>query len=174
MTVQEIQEATKNDETLQYLAEIIRKQTWNSIKDIRTSAENVNELKLFAKVKDELTVNEQLGIILRGTRIIMPFSLRQSVINLAHEGHQGLAKTKQLIREKLWFPKIDKEVEELIRTCIPCQASGTGNHPSPLIMNELPPKPLAMAHITCGFLWPIPNRGIHFSCHRCVFTISRS
>ena len=129
MTVKEIQDATKNDETLQHLAEIIRKQTWNSINDIQTSAENLNELKLFAKVRDELTVDEQLGIILRGTRIIMPYSLRQRAIKLAHEGHQGLAKRKQLIREKLWFPRIDKNVEELIRSCIPCQANCTASHP---------------------------------------------
>ena len=58
MTVKEIQDATKNDETLQHLAEIIRKQTWNSMNDIQTSAQNLNELKLFAKVGDELTVNE--------------------------------------------------------------------------------------------------------------------
>ena len=44
MTVKEIQDATKNDETLQHLVEIIRKQTWNSINDIQTSAENLNEL----------------------------------------------------------------------------------------------------------------------------------
>ena len=45
MTVKEIQDATKNGETrLQHLAEIIRKQTWNSINDIQTSAENLNEL----------------------------------------------------------------------------------------------------------------------------------
>ena len=75
MTVKEIQDATKIDETLQHLAEIICKQTWNSINDIQTSAENLNELKLFAKVRDKLTVNEQLGIILRGTRIIVPYSL---------------------------------------------------------------------------------------------------
>ena len=36
MMVKEIQDATKNDETLQRLAEIIRKQTWNSINDIQT------------------------------------------------------------------------------------------------------------------------------------------
>ena len=77
MTVKEIQDATKNDEALQHLPEIIRKQAWDSINDIQTSAENLNELKLFAKVRNELTVNEQLGIILRGARIIMPYSLRQ-------------------------------------------------------------------------------------------------
>ena len=80
MRVKEVQDATKNDETLQHLAEIILMQTWNSINDIQTSAENLNKLKLFAKVRDELTVNEQLRIILRLTRIIMPYYLRQRAI----------------------------------------------------------------------------------------------
>ncbi|CAB4028603.1 PREDICTED: uncharacterized protein K02A2.6-like, partial [Paramuricea clavata] len=106
-------------------------------------------------VRDELTINEQLGIILRGTRIIMPCSLRERAIRLAHEGHQGLAKTKQLIRKKIWFPRIDKDVETLIRGCIPCQANGTANHPAPLKMTELPPKPWHTVHV--DFCGPFPT-----------------
>ncbi|CAB4038802.1 Transposon Ty3-I Gag-Pol poly [Paramuricea clavata] len=155
MTIQEIQEATKHDKTLQLLTEIIRKQAWGSIKDLPTTGEDVSELNLFAKVRDELTINEQLGIILRGTRIIMPCSLREKAIRLAHEGHQGLAKTKQLIREKIWFPRIDKDVETLIRGCIPCQANGTANHPAPLKMTELPPKPWHTVHV--DFCGPFPT-----------------
>ena len=111
----------------------------------------MNELKLFAKVRAELTVNEQLGIILRGTHIIMPYSLCRRAIKLAHEDHQGLAKMKQLIREKLWFPRIDKNVEELIRSCIPCQANCTAAHPVLLKMNQLPPKLWHTVHVYfCG------------------------
>ena len=51
------------------------------------------ELKLFSHVKDELTVNEDLSIILRGSHIMMSSSLRQQAISIAHEGHQGLVKT---------------------------------------------------------------------------------
>jgi hypothetical protein len=128
-----------------------------------TTGEDVSELKLFAKVRDELTINEQLGIILRGTRIIMPCSLRERAIRLAHEGHQGLAKTKQLIREKIWFPRIDKEVETLIRGCIPCQANGTANHPAQLKMTELHPKAWH-AHGPCRFLWTISIEIIDREC----------
>ena len=34
----------------------------------------------------------------------------------------GIVKTKALLREKVWFPGIDKEVERNISNCIPCQA----------------------------------------------------
>ena len=62
-------------------------------------------------------------------------------MELAHEGHQGLVKTKQLIREKVWFPGIDKEVKQVIDYCTPCQANTSSLCPSPLQMSELPPVP---------------------------------
>ena len=56
------------------------------------------------------------GIVLRGcNRIIIPTSLRSKAIDLAHIGHQGIMKTK-LLREKVWFPGIDKMAEEKINT----------------------------------------------------------
>ncbi len=82
MTIQAIQEATKSDKTLQRLIEIIHTQAWSSINETATTGEDIGKLKLLPKVRDELTVNEQLGIILRGTRIIMPSSLRLRAINL--------------------------------------------------------------------------------------------
>ena len=33
---------------------------------------------------------------------------------LAHLGHQGIVKTKQLIRDKVWFPGIDKLTEDKV------------------------------------------------------------
>ena len=87
---------------------------------------------MFNGVKDELTVSSDSNIILRGTRIVIPASLRHRAISLAHEGHQGLVKTKKLLRQKVWFPRIDEEVKILIDGCIPCQANGPENRPDPL------------------------------------------
>ena len=41
------------------------------------------------------------SIVLRGHRIIVPSALREQVIHLAHEGHQGIVKTKQQLRSKV-------------------------------------------------------------------------
>ena len=64
-------------------------------------------------------IHSILNIILRGTRIVIPSGLRKRAMELAHEGHQGLVKTKQLIRETVWFPGIDKEVKQMIDYCTP-------------------------------------------------------
>ena len=57
-----------------------------------------------------------------GNRITIQTSLISKAIDLAHIGHQAIVKTKCLLREKVWFPGIDKVAEETIHNCLPCQA----------------------------------------------------
>ena len=52
------------------------------------------------------------GIVLRGHRILLPKTLRSRVIDLAHAGHQGMVKTKRLIRSRVWFEGIDNAVSD--------------------------------------------------------------
>ena len=101
MTLQEIQLETSVDDTMQMVIQAIETNNW--------SDPSTTEYK---KVSDELSVHK--GIILRGHRIVMPTSLRRRTIHLAHIGHQGIIKTKRLLRSKVWFPNIDKMVEETI------------------------------------------------------------
>ena len=77
-------------------------------------------------------------MILRDHRLIIPDSLRKKVTEIAHAFHQGIVKTKQLIREKVWFPGIDKKVE----SCIPCLACvPSPAQREPLSMTTLPSGP---------------------------------
>ena len=72
------------------------------------------------KVKHELTLSTIHDIILKGTRIVMPNTLQQSVIDLAHEGHQCIVKTKTLLREKVWFHRMNNIVENKTTFCGAC------------------------------------------------------
>lgn len=49
-------------------------------------------MKLFTKLKHELTLKEKSNVILHTTRLVMPSFLRKKSIEIAHEGHQGLVK----------------------------------------------------------------------------------
>ena len=53
----------------------------------------------FICVKNELCVLGKL--VLRGTRILIPQSLRKQVLHLAHEGHQGIVKMKGRLNQSL-------------------------------------------------------------------------
>ena len=103
-------------------------------------------MKLFAKISEELTVNGSKNIILCGSCLNASQSLRSRVLSKAHEGQQGLVKIKQLIREKIWFPGINKDVKNMVDNCLPCQTVGNTNKPVPLRMNELPPVPWHTLH----------------------------
>jgi hypothetical protein len=39
--------------------------------------------------------------------LVIPRKLRQRILQLAHESHQGVLKTKQLLREKVWWSRMD-------------------------------------------------------------------
>ena len=95
-------------------------------------------VKPFRKIREEITVAfpHKTNILRRGARLIIPAGLH--VIKLAHEEHQGLAKTKALLREYLWLPDIDKLVKEEVGTCIGCQATGQRNPQEPLQLTPLP------------------------------------
>ena len=77
---------------------------------------------VYKAVQEELWVIGQ--VVLRGGRIVMPESLWKQTIVLAHEGHQGMIGTKARLREKVWWPGMDKQVEEVVRACHPCQLVG--------------------------------------------------
>ena len=57
------------------------------------------------------------GLVVRGPRIVVPRTLQNKVVNLAHEGHQGITKTKEYLRTRVWFPGLDKMVEAHIQHC---------------------------------------------------------
>ncbi len=143
MTIKEIKDATNTDRTLQAVRAAIRTNHWD-----------VDLARPFKNVKDELTVNSD-NIVLRGTRIVIPSALQQRAVDLAHDAHQGLVKTKSLLREKVWFPGIDKITKDTVEKCIPCQATGKANPPEPINMTSMPEAPWDMVHI--DFFGPVPT-----------------
>lgn len=77
-------------------------------------AKTVEIYKIF---ETELTFHD--GILLRGTRIVIPCKLREQVLDSAHEGHPGIAAMKMRLRIKVWWPKMDNE-EKRVRACKGC------------------------------------------------------
>ena len=156
ITLESIREATKSDKLCQEVIKLIQNRNWYTI-DKRTDINEQlkNELKLFRKFNEELTLTNDRHIILKGTRIILPKVLQQVAINLAHVGHQGIQKTKQLLRLKVYFPNMDKLVEQKISNCLACQAVGKQNKTTPLINTEIPEN--VWDTVNVDYLGPLPN-----------------
>jgi len=112
MTFEEIKAETAKDKTLQKVAELVRSGQWHTADET---------LKPFINV-DELTANDS-NLNLRRNRIVMPDALQSKVLTLAYEGHQGIVRTKALLREKVWFPNIYSKGESMVKKCLACQAT---------------------------------------------------
>lgn len=94
-------------------------------------------------------------VLLRVDRIIVPQSLRERVLELAHEGHPGVRIMKGHLRACVWWPKIDKNVEDFVRNCRGCSLVAAPNPPEPMLRKELPSKP--WEQIAIDFLGPLPE-----------------
>lgn len=101
LTAREVEQASASDPELCSVRHYIRGGNWSKCK-----------MPQYLCVKAELCVLGQL--VLRGSRIVIPASLRDRVHSLAHEGHQGIVKMKNRLRTKVWWPKIDSDAEKCV------------------------------------------------------------
>ncbi|XP_049874146.1 uncharacterized protein K02A2.6-like isoform X1 [Pectinophora gossypiella] len=110
----------------------------------------VNHYKLF---KHELWVHDD--VLLRGNKIVIPVELRKQVLASAHEGHPGIVAMKGRLRTKVWWPKIDKDAENMVKSCKSCILVSGPNPPVPMKRRELPSQP--WVDIAVDFLGPLPS-----------------
>ena len=80
-------------------------------------------------------------LVLRGDRIVIPQTIRKIVLEIAHEGHQGIVKTKSRLRTKVWWPKMDADAEKICKSCQACQLVGQYLAPEPMQGKEPPMGP---------------------------------
>jgi transposase InsO family protein len=141
LSFNEIRQASITDSYTKMLATAINTDTWPV------------ELRKYELIKTELCVYDD--VILRGHRLYIPGKMRQRILKLAHEGHQGIVKTKQRLRSKVWWFTMDKDVEEFCKHCHGCQIVAPFEHPEPLQPTALPTG--AWKDIAIDYLGPFNN-----------------
>ncbi|XP_055623840.1 uncharacterized protein K02A2.6-like [Toxorhynchites rutilus septentrionalis] len=94
-------------------------------------------------------------VLLRVDRIVIPQSLRQRVLQIAHEGHPGIRIMKSHLRTNSWWPKMDQDVERYVKACRGCVLVSAPNQPEPMIRKTLPSRP--WEQIAIDFLGPLPD-----------------
>ncbi|XP_014671627.1 PREDICTED: uncharacterized protein K02A2.6-like [Priapulus caudatus] len=73
----------------------------------------------FRKLADSLSTAH--GCLLYGSRVVIPESLHQQVLQLQHLGHFGIQRMKQLARTAVYWPRIDTDIAELCHNCTAAQ-----------------------------------------------------
>ena len=135
MTLKEVELATSQDRVLQAVMACIMSGRWHQ----PPSNVSLAELSRYENVKNELTCTDT--VLLKSNRIVVPATLQNRTVEIAHEGHLGIVKTKALMRQKVWFPSMDKLVEAKVKSCLACQIATPVTSREPLQMSRLPDQP---------------------------------
>ncbi|KII72610.1 Transposon Tf2-11 polyprotein [Thelohanellus kitauei] len=75
----------------------------------------------FYKNRNSISVEDGLLVLNLGfPRILIPKSMQKEVLKVLHTAHWGVVKTKQLARRYCVWRVIEKDIESMIRSCVPC------------------------------------------------------
>ena len=92
-TLCEIESATAKDPMLQAVKSAVESGCWHKA----PSDVSLSELSRYEQVKEQLTCSDT--VLLKSDRLVVPAMLQERVVDIAHEGHLGIVKTKALLRE---------------------------------------------------------------------------
>ena len=99
----------------------------------------------YFRKKSELTTEG--GCVLWGSRVVIPSRDRQSLLDELHSGHVGSSRMKELARSYLWWPNIDRDLEELVKHCLTCLESRKSPPKAELHPWEWPSHPWHRIHV---------------------------
>ena len=124
---------------------------------IRTgwSTSNVDPLmQPYWNRRHELT-SEQ-GCILWGIRVIVPHKFQHQVLEELHQSHSGIVRMKAVARSYIWWPGLDRDLENLVRSCTKCQSGQSMPPVAPLHPWLWPSQPWQRIHI--DYAGPVDGR----------------
>ena len=111
-SLQQLHEATQADDTLAILKYTIQMGWPSNIKELPS------KIQAFWTFREEMTIED--GLILKGTRIVIPSQKQVEILKLIHKGHLGLTKCKLQVKETVYWPSLNDQLEKLVLNCELC------------------------------------------------------
>ena len=96
-------------------------------------------------------------MIFKGERVIIPSSMRKEVMKSLHSSHLGIEKIKLRARNSVYWPGINKQIEDTCKECSACTATQCKLQKENMVPSEIPKYPMQMVG-TYLFEW----EGINF------------
>ena len=121
--------ATAADESLQALKKVIL-QGWPSAK-----AELNPLVAPYWNIREEISTYN--GIIFKGERICIPASLRPQMLTAIHKSHLGMVKCKQRARDLIYWPGMNKQIEDMCSSCSACLVHRRRQQKEPLMLHPI-------------------------------------
>lgn len=137
LTYRDIQTATATDKTLATVSKYIQLR-WPR----RVRCTNIGP---YFRCRNDLEMEK--GCLMRGHRVIIPKLLRSRLLQELHKSHLGIVKTKSNARARMWWPGIDRDIEQLIGACTVCSALRAAPPRAPPASWSRPPGPWHRIHV---------------------------
>lgn len=81
------------------------------------------------------------NIIYKGSKIIIPKSLRKEMLKKIHAGHLGIEKCRKRAREVMYWPRINQDIANEVSDCSTCLRYQSSNPAEPLKSHSVPDRP---------------------------------
>ena len=111
-SLQEIRQATLTEDELALLKHTIMTSWPANIREIP------QVLHPYWTFHEELTIED--GLVLKGTRIIIPTKKCKAILRQIHNSHLGLTKCKLHAKQAVYWPGLNEQLEQLILNCQLC------------------------------------------------------
>ena len=85
------------------------------------------------------------GIVMYGSRVVVPARLRQEVLHELHSSHQGQDRTLRRARQVVYWPSITNDIRNVVRSCAACAERLPSHAPEPLLVEPPPSRPFECA-----------------------------
>ena len=125
-----------NDPEMQALANLIVTDWPKSIKEVP------HPLHPYWQHRETLTITD--GLVLWGEALVIPPAKREKVLHQLHQFHQGIMKSQLLMHGSLFWPGINKAIEEVVCQCETCTQFQSQNAAVPLTPTPTPSHPWQM------------------------------
>ncbi|KAK3892407.1 hypothetical protein Pcinc_003741 [Petrolisthes cinctipes] len=118
--------APLKDQTLEKVCAAAERDTeYTMLKDIIINGfpehrhELDHRLRAYWPVRSLLATDEDF--IVYGPRLLIPLSLRRETLERLHDGHQGMERTKRRACQTIYWPGIDRDIENIVSGCSRCR-----------------------------------------------------
>ena len=126
------------------------------MKSLRTSSATNKLLKHFIIIEDTLyyiSDTEDDSCL----RLLIPEKLREVVVKEYHDsnGHMGVQKTFDVIRQKYYWPHLFKHIHQYVTICLICHTRSLQKIKQPLQETDFPPYAMAKLSFDLSGHYPV-------------------
>ena len=145
VTAQQLGQATRRDPILSKVRRFTKSGWPQQVKEC---------LKPYWYRRNEITVEGDC--LMWGIRVIVPKKLQEDIVKELHRHHQGIARMKANARSYVWWPGLDKSLEQIAKDCQACKSTKSMPAVAPLQPWIWPSCPWQRLHI--DFAGPFKGR----------------